>query len=372
MSKTFELIKKDSETNARLGRVHTAHGTIETPVFMPVGTQGSVKTLTPKELEEVGAEIILGNAYHLYIRPGIDIIREIGGLHEFVSWRKPILTDSGGYQVFSLSRLRKITDEGVTFHSHFDGREIFLTPEEVIKAEERLGSDIAMIFDVCPPHGAGRPEVELAVRRTYDWAKRGKAAHHKNDQLLFGIIQGGRFPDLRRESLSQMCEIDFPGYAVGGVSVGESREEMGEVVYPLARLMPEDKPRYLMGVGTQIDFFWAIEAGMDMFDCVTPTRYARNGCAFTRAGKIVVRNSEYAKDKSPLDPKCLCYTCRNFSRAYLRHLFNCEEILGPRLVTYHNVFFFVSLVKEIREAIRNEKFLKFKNEFLSNYDENLR
>ena len=370
--KSFQLIQKDSETQARVGCIQTAHGSIETPVFMPVGTQATVKTLAPKELEEIGAQIILSNAYHLYIRPGIDIIKEAGGLHQFMGWSKPILTDSGGYQVFSLARLREITDEGVRFHSHFDGREIFLTPEEVIKAQENLGSDIAMIFDECPPHDASRTQVQEAVRRTIHWAKRAKHVHQKETQLVFGIIQGGGFLDLRKDSLDQTVQIGFDGYALGGVSVGEPKPEMEKVVREIAPLMPEAAPRYLMGVGTPMDLFWAIESGIDLFDCVNPTRYGRNGGAFTRIGKVIVRNAEYTKDQQPLDETCGCYTCKNFSRSYLRHLFNCEEILGHRLVTYHNIYFFVSLVREIKEAIRRNQFTKLKKTFLSNYDESLR
>lgn len=372
MTNPFEILHQDRESSARAGRLVTAHGVIETPVFMPVGTQGTVKTLAPRELDELGAEIILGNTYHLYIRPGIDIIKNAGGLHRFMSWQKPILTDSGGYQVFSLSRLNEVTDEGVTFHSYFDGRKIFLSPEEAIQAQEFLGSDIAMIFDECPPHDATKSQVEEAVVRTNCWAKRARKIHQREDQLLFGIVQGGKFSDLRKQSAEAMVEIGFPGYAIGGVSVGEPREEMQKAVFETAPRLPVDQPRYLMGVGTPVDFFWAIEAGIDMFDCVTPTRYARNGCAYTQAGKIVVRNAEYAKDLKPLDETCGCYTCQNFSRSYLRHLFNCEEILGHRLVSFHNVYFFVQLVREIRQAIKEGKFLKFKHEFLSQYDENLR
>ncbi len=367
--KSFQLIQKDSQTQARLGKVQTAHGTFETPMFMPVGTQATVKTLAPKDLEELGAEIILSNTYHLYIRPGIDIIKEAGGLHKFMGWSKPILTDSGGYQVFSLARLREITDEGTRFHSHFDGREIFLTSEEVMKAQAALGSDIAMIFDECPPHGASHAQVQEAVRRTIHWAKRAKGVRQNEKQIVFGIIQGGGFLDLRKDSLDQTVEIGFDGYALGGVSVGEPKHEMEKVVREIAPLMPEDAPRYLMGVGSPIDFFWAIEAGIDLFDCVNPTRYGRNGGAFTRTGKIVVRNAGYTKDQRPLDETCHCYTCKNFSRSYLRHLFNCGEILGHRLVTYHNVYFFISLVKEIREAIRSHRFSQLKKEFLSNHDE---
>ena len=352
----FQITARDSKTHARTGIMCTAHGPIETPVFMPVGTQGTVKALSPKDLEECGAEIILSNAYHLYIRPGIDIIREAQGLHKFMGWSKPILTDSGGYQVFSLARLREITEEGVRFNSHFDGREIFLTPENVVQTQEKLGWDIAMILDECPPHDATRTQIQEAVRRTVDWARRAKKVHHREDQLLFGIIQGGNFLDLRKESLEQTVAIGFDGYAVGGVSVGEPKEQMEEVVGEITPLMPSEKPRYLMGVGTPLDFFWAIESGIDMFDCVNPTRYARNGAAFTRFGKVVVRNAEYSKDQTPLDETCRCYTCLNFSRSYLRHLFNCEEILGHRLVTYHNVYFFVLLLRQIRAATPGGRF----------------
>lgn len=371
-SGVFELDVKDASSEARAGKVHTAHGTFQTPIFMPVGTQATVKTLSPSDLQQCGAEIILSNTYHLYIRPGIDIIAEAGGLHRFMSWPGPILTDSGGFQVFSLARLREVTDEGARFHSHFDGREIFLTPELVMEAEEQLGSDIAMVFDECPPHDAERSKIAEAVARTADWSDRAKRAHRKNDQLLFGIIQGGRYLDLRKESLMRAVETGFDGYALGGVSVGEPKPEMKEVVSQIAPLMPAEKPRYLMGVGTPVDFFWAVESGIDMFDCVNPTRYARNGCAFTRAGKIMVKNGRYTKEQGPLDPDCRCDTCKNFSRSYLRHLFNCEEILGHRLVSYHNVYFFVSLVRRIREAIRQNEFTRFKKEFLSGYDENLR
>ncbi len=372
VKETFQIIKQDPETQARLGILKTEHGMIHTPMFMPVGTQATVKTLSPKELDEAGAEIILSNTYHLYIRPGIDLIRQHGGLHKFMGWKKPILTDSGGYQVFSLARLRKITDDGVTFNSHFDGREIFLTPEEVIKAQEGLGSDIAMIFDECPPADATYAQVDEAVRRTIHWAKRAKDAHLCDKQLLFGIIQGGRFLELRKKSLDQTLDINFDGYAIGGVSVGESRDEMERIVREMAPLLPADKPRYLMGVGTPIDLFWSFEAGIDLLDCVNPTRYARNGCAYTRAGKIIVRNAQYTQDQAPLDETCGCYTCQNFSRSYLRHLFNCEEILGHRLISYHNVHFFLALTNEIRNSISEGRFLAFKKEFLAGYDDSLR
>ena len=368
----FSLMHKDPSCGARAGVVHTAHGTFETPVFMPVGTQGTVKSLAPDDLEEAGAQIILANAYHLYIRPGIDTIKLANGLHAFMGWQRPILTDSGGYQVFSLARLRGISEEGVRFHSHFDGREIFLTPETVIEAEEHLGSDIAMMFDECPPHDAARAHVEEAVHRTVRWAERAKRVHRRKEQLLFGIVQGGRFKDLRVQSLEETVKIGFDGYAIGGVSVGEPKPLMEEIVRAVAPLLPEEKPRYLMGVGTPLDLLWAVEAGIDMFDCVNPTRYGRNGCAFTHSGKVVVRNAEYARDQAPLDETCSCYTCRTFSRSYLRHLFNCEELLAYRLVTLHNVSFFISLVQSARRAIVNGEFVPFKNHFLSEYDESSR
>lgn len=369
---SFQLSRKDSTTEARLGTVHTIHGCVQTPAFMPVGTQGTVKTLSPRDLEEIGAEIILANAYHLYIRPGIDTIRDAHGLHGFMGWAKPILTDSGGYQVFSLARLRSISDEGVRFHSHFDGREIFLTPEMVLKAQEDLGSDIAMVLDECPPHDASRVQVEAALRRTIEWARRSRKTREKEGQLVFGIVQGGSFFDLRKRSLEETVELGFDGYAIGGVSVGEAKPVMEEVVRYVAPRLPEDQPRYLMGIGTPVDLFWAIESGVDLFDCVNPTRYGRNGCAFTRLGKVVVRNGQYAKDSKPLDEACDCYTCQNFSRSYLRHLFNCEEILGHRLLTLHNVYFFISLVSQIRAAIQNDQFSQFKKDFLTNYDECIR
>jgi queuine tRNA-ribosyltransferase len=294
-----------------------------------------------------------------------------------MGWNGPILTDSGGYQVFSLARLRQITDEGVRFNSHFDGREIFLTPEAVIKAQENLGTDIAMIFDECPPHDAAHSQVEAAVRRTIQWASRAKKVHGRSrgevtSPLLFGIIQGGQFLDLRRTSLEETVEIGFDGYAIGGVSVGETKDAMERVVREMAPEMPVEKPRYLMGVGTPTDFFWAVESGIDLFDCVNPTRYGRNGTAFTRRGKLVIRNADCAKDERPIDALCECDTCKNFSRGYLRHLVNCEEILGHRLITYHNVYFFVSLVREIRESVRNGIFSQLKKEFLSNYDDSIR
>ena len=364
----FKITSKDVHTSARTGAVQTAHGSFETPVFMPVGTQGTVKALTPKDLTDLGAEIILSNAYHLYIRPGIDIIKQFGGLHRFMGWRGPILTDSGGYQVFSLSRMRKITEDGAKFHSHFDGQEIFLTPEKVIEIQETIGSDIAMIFDECPPATKDRKKIQESLDLTLRWAARAKKHHQLESQALFGIIQGGFFPDLRKESLERTVAIGFDGYALGGLCVGESKEDTRTILDAVLPRMPEDKPRYLMGVGTPLDFLEAIERGADMFDCVNPTRYGRNGAAFTTEGLVVVRNGKYQRDETPLMENCECYTCRHFSRAYLRHLFNADEMLGPQLVSIHNVFFFVNFVKKIRAAIQEKKFSEFKNNFVRKFD----
>ena len=368
----FKLLATDKKCNARVGKVTTPHGTFETPVFMPVGTQGSVKAMLPRDLKEVGTEILLSNAYHLYIRPGLEVIKKIKGLHRFMGWNGPILTDSGGYQVFSLSKLRSITEEGVKFNSHFDGREIFLTPEKVIEIQEVLGSDIAMIFDECPAATKDKKTVEKAVNITLRWARRAKKHHKLKTQALFGILQGGTFKDLRKESLERTREIGFDGYALGGLSVGEPKEEMIEVLDEILPLMPEDKPRYLMGVGIPLDFFEAVERGADMFDCVNPTRYGRNGTAFTGDGLVVVRNGKYQKDPRPVQEDCGCYTCRNFSRAYLRHLVNSHEILGAQLITLHNVYFFVNLVKSMREKIREGRFLQFKKAFFNRFDPGVR
>lgn len=371
-SKSFTALTSDSKSNARTGCLRTSRGDIETPAFMPVGTQGTVKTLNPHELEEAGAQIILGNAYHLYIRPGLDILKAAGGLHKFMAWPHPILTDSGGFQVFSLAKLRKLTEEGALFNSHFDGHEILFTPELVVEIQEVIGSDIAMVFDECPPATADFKYVKKSLDMTVLWAERSKKAHRLHNQKLFGIIQGGKFLDLRKESLERTVEIGFDGYALGGVSVGESKEEIVKVVRQMAPMMPQDHARYLMGVGTPLDLLMAVESGFDMFDCVNPTRYGRTGTAFTRHGKIVVRNGKYAEDQAPLDESCACYACKNFSRSYIRHLVNCKEILGDRLLSYHNVYFFLALMRQIREAIRNGRFLSFKKQFESQYDDELR
>jgi queuine tRNA-ribosyltransferase len=364
----FEVLANDTESQARVGKVETPHGSFETPVFMPVGTQGTVKALTPKDLKEAGTEIILSNAYHLYIRPGLDIIQPFGGLHRFMGWSGPILTDSGGYQVFSLSRLRKITEDGVSFSSHWDGREIFLTPEKVIEIQEILGSDIAMIFDECPPPTKEKARVQKAVDLTIRWSERAKKHHRLEGQALFGIVQGGTFVDLRRNSLERTIEIGFDGYALGGLCIGETKTETFEIFDAILPEMPEDKPRYLMGVGTPLDILESVEKGADLFDCVTPTRYGRNATAFTSKGLVVVRNAKYRQDSRPLDEDCSCYACENFSRSYLRHLVHAEEMLGAQLLSLHNVYFFVQFVRTLRQKIREGRFMEFKKNFLNQFD----
>ncbi len=372
--KSFNFIikRKDVKTCARLGKVLTPHGCFETPAFMPVGTQATVKTLSPQELKDTGAQIVLSNAYHLYIRPGLEIIKKHKGLHRFMAWDGPILTDSGGYQVFSLARLRKITTEGATFNSHFDGRLIKFTPEKVIKAQEVIGSDIAMVFDECLAYPSPKSDVKKSVDLSINWAKRSKKAHKMKKQSLFGIVQGGMFLDLRKESLKRTVDIGFDGYAIGGLSVGEPNKLQYEIVSQIAPLLPVSQPRYLMGVGYPVDILQAVASGVDMFDCVVPTRFGRNGSAFTNNGIVVVRNGKYAKDMKPLDPRCECYTCKNFSRSYLRHLINCNEILGSRLVSYHNIYFFLSFMKKIRESINRGTFSIFKNNFLHKFDKKMR
>ncbi len=362
----FELLHREKKTQARSGKLHTAHGTILTPCFMPVGTQGTVKAVLPSMLKESGAQIILSNAYHLFLRPGIEVIKKCGGLHKFISWDRPILTDSGGYQIFSLALLRKITDEGVEFQSHIDGFRHFLTPEDVIGIQRGLGSDIMMQLDECVHYPCTRDQARVAMERTIDWAVRSRKVISERE-LLFAIVQGATYDDLRLECAKRLVEMDFPGYAIGGVSVGEPSELIYNIVGLTAPKLPEDKPRYLMGVGMPDDIIEAVERGVDMFDCVIPTRYGRNGTAFTSEGKLVVRNAPYIEDCRPLDPECDCYTCKNFSRAYLRHLFNTEEILGPELVSLHNVHFYLSISRKMREAIEKDQFPEFKKEFLGKY-----
>ena len=368
MAIKYELIKESKETKARLGRIVTPHGEIETPVFMPVGTRATVKTMTPEEVKDLGAKIILSNTYHLYLKPGHDLVKEAGGLHRFMNWNGPILTDSGGFQVFSLGELRKIKEEGVEFRSHIDGSKHFISPETSIDIQNALGSDIMMCFDECVPYPADYEYAKQSMERTTRWAKRCKE-HHKdwNTQALFGIVQGGMFRDLREQSAKDLVEMDFCGYAVGGLSVGEPMDVMCEVLDYTTPLLPRDKPRYLMGVGSPDYLFEAVIRGIDMADCVLPTRIARNGTAMTSHGKVVIRNGKYSRDFTPLDPECDCYTCRNYTRAYIRHLFNVDEILALRLTTIHNLYFLINLMERIREAIKEDRLLELKDEFYKKY-----
>jgi queuine tRNA-ribosyltransferase len=367
----YELIKECKNTRARLGRVHTPHGIIDTPAFMPVGTQATVKAMSPDELKDIGAQIILGNTYHLYIRPGHKLIEDFGGLHGFMNWDRPILTDSGGFQVFSLNELRKISEEGVEFKSHLDGSKHFFTPEFVMEIEESLGADIMMAFDECIPYPCEKDYARKSIERTIRWLKRCKKAHTKTDkQALFGIVQGGTYKDLRIESAKMTVDVDLPGYAVGGLSVGEPKEVMNEVLEYTVPLLPKDKPRYLMGVGSPDSLIDGVIRGIDMFDCVLPTRIARNGTVMTSKGKLVVRNAEYARDSMPLDENCDCYTCRNFSRAYIRHLIKAGEILGGRLTTIHNLRFLQNLMTNVRTAIKEDRLLSYREEFFENYGYN--
>ena len=365
----YELLKKDKKTGARRGRIYTPHGIIETPVFMPVGTQATVKAMTPNELKEmVDARIILSNTYHLFLRPGDELIKEAGGLHKFMNWDRPILTDSGGFQVFSLADLRNITEEGVKFKSHLDGSEKFLSPEISMKIQNNLGSDIMMAFDECAPYPSDYDYTKKSMEMTTRWAKRCLEAHkNKEKQGLFGIVQGGMYKDLREQSAKALVELDFPGYAVGGLSVGEPAELMYEILSATTPFLPENKPRYLMGVGTPDYLIEAVLRGIDMCDCVLPTRIARNGTAMTSEGKVVVRNATYERDWTPLDHNCDCYTCKNYTRAYIRHLVKCGEILGARLITIHNLRFLVKLMEDVRKAIEEDRLLEFREEFYKNY-----
>ena len=366
---TYELLHVDKSTGARRGIVHTPHGDIQTPIFMPVGTQATVKSMTPEELkEEVKAQIILSNTYHLYLRPGHEIVKEAGGLHKFMNWDRPILTDCGGFQVFSLSDLRQISEDGVEFKSHLDGSKHMFTPEKVMEIENALGADIIMSFDECCPYPSTYEYTKNSMERTTRWAKRCIKAHARPDeQGLFGIIQGGFFKDLREKSAKDLIELDFPGYAVGGISVGEPKEEFLDILRFTTPLMPENKPRYLMGVGTPDYLIEAAMAGIDMCDCVLPTRIARNGTAMTSHGKVVVRNATYERDWGPLDPECDCYSCKNYTRAYIRHLVKANEILGVRLLSIHNLRFLTRLMETIRTEIENDNLANFKEEFYKKY-----
>lgn len=363
----FKISLTDPGSCARLGRLTTSHGVFDTPIFMPVGTQATVKAMTPEMLSDMGAGIILSNTYHLYLRPGADLVERAGGLHKFMNWQRGILTDSGGFQVFSLQGLRKISDEGVLFHSHIDGSRHFLSPEIVMDIEQKLGADIAMCFDECAPYPCSYEEADRAVTRTSLWARRCRDSHQRQDQALFGIIQGNVFADLRARSAREITALDFPGYAIGGLSVGEPKEDMYKTLEITTALMPAAKPRYLMGVGAPEDLVEGVKRGVDMFDCVLPTRIARHGTAFTRHGKVVVRNASYAEDFSPLDPDCDCQVCKNYSRAYLRHLVKAEEILAHTLLTYHNLYFLIKLMKDMRQAISAGKFTQFREIFYAGY-----
>jgi len=363
----FDLLKKDPHSRARAGVIHTPHGQIPTPVFAPVGTQATVKAVSPRELRELGASLILANTYHLYLRPGPDIVADLGGLHGFMGWDRPIMTDSGGFQVFSLAHLRAVDMTGVTFRSHLDGSEHLFTPEKVIEIQEKLGADIILCLDECSEPLDYDYNVQ-ALKRTHHWAERCRAAHTRRDQALFGIVQGGVFADLRRQSAEFITDLDFPGYSIGGLSVGEPKELMHEMLEVTVPLLPQNKPRHLLGIGSPEDFFEGVARGIDIFDCVLPTRIARNGALFIRTGRLNIRNARYADDPAPIKDGCNCYTCRHFSRAYLRHLIMAKEILGLRLATLHNLHFMLNLMREIREAILAGTFSALKKDFLTNYE----
>jgi queuine tRNA-ribosyltransferase len=362
----YRLLRQDPHTRARAGSFSTPHGEIPLPAFGPVGTQGTVKAMSPEELEAAGASLVLANTYHLYLRPGADLIARLGGLHRFMNWPHPILTDSGGFQVFSLEGLREIDEHGVTFRSHIDGSEHRFTPESVIATQEALGADIIMCFDECAAPD-DRAYSELAMERTHRWAQRCQEAHSRPDQALFGIVQGGIYPELRERSARYLVGLDFPGYAIGGLSVGESKTQMHAMLDLVTPLLPEDKPRYLMGVGSPEDLFEGVSRGIDLFDCVLPTRLARNGGLLTRHGRINLRNAQYADQAEPIEQGCDCYTCQHYSAAYVRHLLKAREILGLRLATIHNVRFMLRTMGEIRQSIRDGTFAVLKAEFLSNY-----
>lgn len=364
---TYELQKECPHTGARAGLLHTPHGTFTTPMFMPVGTQATVKTMAPEELKEMGAQIILSNTYHLFLRPGSDLVEEAGGLHRFMNWDGGILTDSGGFQVFSLGDLRKITEEGVAFRSHIDGSKKFLSPEIATRVQEQLGSDIAMAFDECIPYPADYAYADRSTARTTRWAERCREAHTSPTQGMFGIVQGGMYKELRERSAKELVAMDFDGYSVGGLSVGESHDLMYDILEHTTPLLPTGKARYLMGVGTPDCLVEGVARGIDMFDCVFPTRVARNGMAMTHQGRVTVKNATYTHDWGPIEDGCQCYACRNYSRAYIRHLYKAEEILAFRLVSYHNLYFLLNFMREMRQAILEDRFPAFREEFWANY-----
>jgi queuine tRNA-ribosyltransferase len=363
----FKLINSCPRTQARFGELTTLHGVVSTPVFLPVGSQGTVKTVTPEELHDIGTTMILGNTYHLYLRPGIDTIERLGGLHKFMAWQSPILTDSGGYQVFSLSPLCKIDEQGIVFRSHIDGSEHSFSPESAIEFQERLGADVIMVLDECASINEKEPAVKEAMLRTHRWAERCLKHHHNNGQLLFAIVQGGIFPEMRRQSARALTAMDFPGYAIGGLSLGESKELTWNMVEAVIGLLPQDKPRYLMGVGSPEDIIEGVSRGIDIFDCALPTRVARNGALFTMEGRKNIDNAIFKIKEEPFDDSCDCYMCRNFSTAYLHHLFKCGELLAYRLATIHNLRFITRLMSNMREAIKAGTFLDFKDNFLARY-----
>ncbi len=364
----FNIINSDKNTCARTGLIKTAHGEIQTPIFMPVGTQATVKAVTHEQLENViKAQIILGNTYHLYLRPGHKLIERMGGLHKFMSWNKPILTDSGGFQVFSLSKLRKISDEGVQFRSHLDGSLHFIGPDESMEIQQSLGSDIAMVFDECTAADSDYQTARKALDRTIRWAERCKEVHTREDQALFGIIQGNMYKDLRIESTKRTVEMDFPGIAIGGLSVGEPKHVMYDMIETIEPFMPKNKPRYLMGVGSPDCLVEGVARGIDMFDCVLATRIGRNGTVFTKHGRMILRNQCFAEDPRPIEEDCDCYACRNFSRAYLRHLVKTNEIFGANLLSVHNLRFLVRMMEEIRQAINDGTFTEYREKFWENY-----
>lgn len=365
---TYEFIKTCKQTGARLGKVHTPHGSFDTPTFMPVGTLATVKTMSPEDLHQMNANIILSNTYHLWLRPGEDIIKEAGGLHKFMNWDGSILTDSGGFQVFSLSKMRDIKEEGVHFRSHLNGEKLFLSPEKAMDIQNALGSDIMMAFDECPPYPATYDYMKASVERTSRWAERCLHAHKRPaDQGLFGIIQGGEYEELRKQSITDLTSMDFPGYAIGGLSVGEPKEVMNRMLEFTTPLIPQNKPRYLMGVGSPDSLIDGAIRGIDMFDCVLPTRIARNGTCMTSDGRLVVRNAKYARDFTPIDENCDCHVCKNYTRAYIRHLIKCNETFGFRLTTYHNLYFLLKLMGQVRTAISDDRLGDFKEAFFEQY-----
>ena len=366
----FQVLKTDTRTRARLGRLFTPHGTVETPVFMDVGTLGTVKALEPRDLKELGAQVVLGNTYHLMLRPGAEVLAAAGGLHRFMGWDGPILTDSGGFQVFSLARMRKITEEGCRFNSHIDGHEFFLGPKESMEMQRVIGSDIAMVFDECLPYPCERERAEKSVEQTLRWAQASKDAPHADGQMVFGIVQGGVYDDIRRHCAEGLVKIGFDGYAIGGVSVGEPEEFMYKAVDASVPYLPEDKPRYVMGLGVMHQMAECVARGIDMFDCVIPTRIARHGTAITRRGNVAIKAAKWAFDQGPVEEGCECYCCRNFSRSYVRHLLACDEILGLRLLTIHNVWALNRFMKEMRAAIEDGTFFDWKEQVKKDTKEN--